>query len=235
MSPKIIDNSVDYSVPLAPPLPLILRPPLRKKKSFSRVSDWLFPNTETDKENTSPSGGAISPFAVHRRHMSIDSVTNAPRALTDKEGYYQTLPPSALFSGPRRRSFDSASELSQRLSGGSIYSTDEEQTAYGTGTVATSTQAWSPGSTPPEEVRRQAESWKKNEVGLSFAMSVADRVGGMTTTAASHASNETDKGSPVMDEEEEDRRVQMQIRRVPVRIRHQSLQAPRPTSVGVAF
>lgn len=238
-SPKIIDNSIDYSVPLAPPLPLILRPPLRKKKSFSRVSDWLFPNSETDKENTSPSGGAISPFAVHRRHMSIDSVTNAPRALTDKEGYYQTLPPSALFSGPRRsRSFDSASELSQRLSGGSIYSTDEEQTAYGTGTVATSTQAWSPGSTPPEEVRRQAESWKKNEVGLSFAMSVADRVGGTTmttTTAAASNASETDRGSPVMDEEEEDRRVQMQIRRVPVRIRHQSLQAPRPTSVGVAF
>ncbi|KAJ4385507.1 hypothetical protein N0V93_009935 [Gnomoniopsis smithogilvyi] len=222
-SPKIIDNSIDVSVPLAPPLPLILRPPLRKKKSFSRVSDWLFP-AESDKENTSPA--AISPFAVHKRHMSIDSVTNAPRALTDKEGYYQTLPPSALFSGPRR-SLDSTSDLSRRLSG-SIYSTDEEQTAYGTGTVATSTQ-WSPGSTPPEEVRRQAESWKKNEFGLSFAMSVADRV----KTFGSQASETERNSSEVVGEE--GGRSQMQLRRVPVQIQQKSLQAPRPTSVGVAF
>lgn len=234
-SPKIIDNSVDVSVPLAPPLPLILRPPLRKKKSFSRVSDWLFPADMEQQQHQNPAttspGGAISPFAVHRRHLSMDSITNAPRALTDKEGFYQTLPPSALFSGPRH-SFDSTSDLSRPLSG-SIYSTDEEQTAYGTNTVATSTQ-WSPGSTPPEEVRRQADSWKRrNEAGLGLAMAVTERVG---TLGGSHAS-ETERGSSeVRRGEDGDDEVRAPVRRVPVHVRPATvLQAPRPTSVGVAF
>ncbi len=54
--------------PLAPPLPLVLRPPLRKKKSFSRVSDWLFP-------------------AEHERNASLGSVTNLPRPVADGEGF----------------------------------------------------------------------------------------------------------------------------------------------------
>lgn len=235
-SPKILDNSIDVSVPLAPPLPLILRPPLRKKKSFSRVSDWLFP-ADSDQDHhttTTPSSGGGAPFfaVAHRRHLSIDSVTNAPRALTPKEGYYQTLPPSALFSGPRRRSFDSASELSRPLSG-SVYSTDdEEQTAYGgTNTVATSTQ-WSPGSTPPEEVRRQAESWRQNEAGLSFAMSVADRVGALGVGAGSHISGSERAGSP--EGLNADDEVRVQRRRGP-KAGLAPLQGPRPTSVGVAF
>lgn len=61
--------------PLAPPLPLVLRPPLRKKKSFSgrRVSRWLFP---AGGEGEGVVGG---------------SVTNAPRPVRGGEGFYQSV------------------------------------------------------------------------------------------------------------------------------------------------
>ncbi|KAH7327915.1 hypothetical protein B0I35DRAFT_3876 [Stachybotrys elegans] len=59
--------------PLPPPLPLVLRPPLRKKKSFSRVSNWL-------------TGGE------HSRDMSLDSVTNLPRPVRNGDGFYQCVP-----------------------------------------------------------------------------------------------------------------------------------------------
>lgn len=145
-SPQIIDNSVDIGVPLAPPLPLILRPPLRKKKSFSRVSSWLFPAGEEDRERV--------PCPQHRREVSLDSVTNAPRALTDRDGFYQTLPPSAVFSG-RRSSFGSMSDIT-RSQTHSVYSTDEDPfVGPGTGTA---TSNWSPGSTPPENARRKDSS-----------------------------------------------------------------------------
>lgn len=232
-SPRIMDNSIDVSVPLAPPLPLILRPPLRKKKSFSRVSDWLFP-ADMDKNTTnhppttgggSCGGGGsgtarLASFAAHKRGLSIDSVTNAPRALTDRDGFYQTLPPSALFSGPRR-SLDSSSPVSRPASTTSVYSTDEEQTGYGPGTVATSSQ-WSPGSTPPEEVRLQADSWRKTAAGLQ-AFAGPERV----ATFGSRASEHDRKSAQVQKE--------VPIRRVPLYVRQASLATPRPTSVGVAF
>jgi hypothetical protein len=66
------------SVPLPPPLPLVLQsphPPLRKKKSFSRVSNWLFPSTSAD----------------HTRDISLDSVTNTPKPVTSREGFYQCV------------------------------------------------------------------------------------------------------------------------------------------------
>ena len=59
---------------LAPPLPLVLRPPLRKKKSFSRVSNWLF-----------------LAGAEHQRDISLDSVTNLPRPVGEGDGFYQTF------------------------------------------------------------------------------------------------------------------------------------------------
>jgi len=77
--------------PLAPPLPLVLRPPLRKKKSFSRVSSWLFLGDSSKDSN------------YQRRDMSVSSVTNAPRPIRGNEGFYQ---PAAL---TRRDSFDSDS------------------------------------------------------------------------------------------------------------------------------
>ncbi|KAI0404420.1 hypothetical protein F4802DRAFT_227484 [Xylaria palmicola] len=74
-----------------PPLPLRLRPPLRKKKSFSRVSSWLF-----------PAG------AEHRREISLDSITNAPKPVTGGQGFYQVARPESN----RRTSFDTESTVS---------------------------------------------------------------------------------------------------------------------------
>ena len=68
-----------------PPLPLVLRPPLRKKKSFSRVSTWLCPNGQ------------------HNRDLSLDSITNLPRPVKGTEGFYQCVAPGEA----GRRSFES--------------------------------------------------------------------------------------------------------------------------------
>lgn len=109
-------------MPLAPPLPLVLRPPLRKKKSFSRVSSWLFPGN-----------------AEHNRDLSLDSVTNLPRPVKGREGFYQCITPSGD-GAPERRSFDTDITVT-------TWRTEDEQTAP--------TTTWSPGSTPvtkPEQV-----------------------------------------------------------------------------------
>lgn len=74
-------NGRPVDVPLAPPLPLVLRPPLRKKKSFSRVSNWLFPGDSGHK----------NAGHQHKRGLSFDSVTNLPRPVTDKDGFYQCV------------------------------------------------------------------------------------------------------------------------------------------------
>ncbi|KAI5917085.1 hypothetical protein F4810DRAFT_83498 [Camillea tinctor] len=83
-----------------PPLPLRLRPPLRKKKSFSHVSAWLFPSEEH-----------------HRRDISLDSLTNAPRPVTGAEGFYQVADPDQS----QRCSFDSETTVSD-------WSNEEEET-----------------------------------------------------------------------------------------------------------
>jgi len=66
-----------HDLPPPPPLPLVLtspHPPLRKKKSFSRVSNWLFPSN-----------------GEHSRNISLDSVTNSPKPVTSREGFYQCV------------------------------------------------------------------------------------------------------------------------------------------------
>ncbi|GJC96867.1 hypothetical protein ColKHC_05693 [Colletotrichum higginsianum] len=100
--------------PPPPPLPLVLRPPLRKKKSFSRVSSWLFPS------------GAAGQH--HQRSISHDSVTNFPRPVKGREGFYQCVQAPQ----DRRTSFDSVSTVS------TWESEDGGQTVPTT---------WSPGST----------------------------------------------------------------------------------------
>lgn len=78
--------------PLQPPLPLVLRPPLRKKKSFSRVSTWLFP-------------------AGEQVPVDFTSITNRPRPVRGDEGFYQcVVSPSS--SSPRRDSASSQSASS---------------------------------------------------------------------------------------------------------------------------
>ncbi|OIW31694.1 hypothetical protein CONLIGDRAFT_235910 [Coniochaeta ligniaria NRRL 30616] len=86
-SPRLDRDDLDR--PLAPPLPLVLRPPLRKKKSFSRVSNWLFPGAE------------------HQRDMSLDSITNLPRPVNESDGFYQTVAPAG-----GRNSLDTATTAS---------------------------------------------------------------------------------------------------------------------------
>ncbi|KAI5466589.1 hypothetical protein BGZ63DRAFT_398241 [Mariannaea sp. PMI_226] len=97
--------------PMQPPLPLILRPPLRKKKSFSRVSSWLFPGAENDRD------------------FGFDSVTNLPRPVTGKDGFYQCV--SLGETNGRRPSTDTAGTVS-------TWESDDDRTFPST---------WSPGST----------------------------------------------------------------------------------------
>jgi len=120
-SPRINGRRVD--VPLAPPLPLVLRPPLRKKKSFSRVSNWLFPGEEVQ----------------HQRDISLGSITNAPKPVTGKEGFYQCAAPPAAED---RKSFDTISTMS-------TWTTEEDPTVPTT---------WSPGSSPVAKQDTSASS-----------------------------------------------------------------------------
>ncbi|KAL3607200.1 hypothetical protein FPOAC2_02175 [Fusarium poae] len=103
-------------LPPPPPLPLVLRPPLRKKKSFSRVSTWLFPGSQ------------------HSRNMSFDSVTNAPRPIKGNQGFYQV---SLGGTSLRRRSTDSADTVS-------TWESDEENRTVPTTCSVGSTAAVSP-------------------------------------------------------------------------------------------
>ncbi|KAI1377771.1 hypothetical protein F4677DRAFT_459052 [Hypoxylon crocopeplum] len=91
-------RKVEGRVP-PPPLPLRLRPPLRKKKSFSRVSTWLFPGGE------------------HKQDINLDSLTNVPKPVTGTDGFYQIADATA----DRRCSFDT-------LSTSSDWTVEEEQT-----------------------------------------------------------------------------------------------------------
>jgi hypothetical protein len=67
---------------------------LRKKKSFSRVSNWLFPSS--------------NPSSEHARNMSLDSITNSPKPVTSREGFYQCID----LQPPARTSIDTASTVS---------------------------------------------------------------------------------------------------------------------------
>lgn len=91
----------DRSPPPPPPLPLIFhpttpRPPLRKKKSFSLVSKWLFPGPDP---STMPDS------------FSSESITNTPAPVAARAGFYQCVD---VGQQPRRASssFDSLSDVS---------------------------------------------------------------------------------------------------------------------------
>lgn len=80
-----------------PPLPLHLRPPLRKKKSFSQVSSWLgFPESMRD---------------IHHGHTaSLDSITNQPRPLRTGHGFYEVAAPAGRSSFESDTASDWSSE-----------------------------------------------------------------------------------------------------------------------------
>ncbi|KAI0171847.1 hypothetical protein GGR52DRAFT_444211 [Hypoxylon sp. FL1284] len=89
-----------------PPLPLRLRPPLRKKKSFSRVSSWLFLGEEQKGHSRQRSS-----------YASFNSITNKPMPLKDADGFYQI----AESVSKERDSFDT-------LPSSSDWTVEEEQT-----------------------------------------------------------------------------------------------------------
>jgi len=119
-----------------PPLPLVLqstRPPLRKKKSFSRVSSWLFPGE-------------------HARNISLDSVTNTPKPVTSREGFYQCID-----ANPRRPSVSTVSTLE---------STIDEPTA---------TTTWTANSSPNGEPQ-------KDDIELTRIATFGDKEEGIIVT-----------------------------------------------------
>ncbi|KAI8629509.1 hypothetical protein F5Y19DRAFT_475494 [Xylariaceae sp. FL1651] len=126
-----------------PPLPLRLRPPLRKKKSFSRVSTWLF-----------PAGGE------HKRDISLDSLTNAPKPVTDAEGFYQVAP---LEPG-RRPSSDSESTVSD-------WTIEEEQTlptSLSPSSTTTPRAMAGPPMVPQFGLREPIHFQQRKSVGVAF-------------------------------------------------------------------
>ncbi|GAB1316672.1 hypothetical protein MFIFM68171_06882 [Madurella fahalii] len=98
------DEQDDLDRPLAPPLPLILRPPLRKKKSFSRVSSWLF-NPDDQQQNPHGHGhneestdSSPTYFTANGTVVSrTATATTNPRPLKESDGFYQCVaPPEGL-------------------------------------------------------------------------------------------------------------------------------------------
>ena len=140
-----------------PPLPLRLRPPLRKKKSFSRVSTWLF----------IPGGGVGEHQHQHQhqqrqkhgRDISLDSVTNLPMPVTGADGFYEVAPAPRPAGRPSRPdSFDSVSSVSDW----SAADAEEAQTlptSWSQSSYETSTKAFA--SAPPTQTtfdeRRQRD------------------------------------------------------------------------------
>lgn len=120
-SKSFVEAASSFSVappPPPPPLPLVLpRPPLRKKKSFSRVSNWLFPSTD------------------HSRNISLDSITNHPKPVTSRDGFYQCidLQPTA----PASSALSTSSLSSGRSDSGDLR-----------------TETWTPDSSPTKAPRR---------------------------------------------------------------------------------
>ncbi|KAL2176851.1 uncharacterized protein P884DRAFT_278099 [Thermothelomyces heterothallicus CBS 202.75] len=118
--------------PLAPPLPLVLRPPLRKKKSFSRVSNWLF-NPDA----------AASPAVAAAGHA-----TTSPRPVKESDGFYQCVAPP---EGLPRTSMDTSSSVYTWETGGNSDG-DSNGDGGGAKTLPTATTAttWSPDQTPKQ-------------------------------------------------------------------------------------
>ena len=117
--------------PLAPPLPLVLRPPLRKKKSFSRVSSWL--------STSSPHTPAFT---------TTTTTTNSPRPIKESDGFYQCLAPP---EGLPRTSMETSSSVYTWETG--QHDDEDDDDDEETKTVPTTAAAWSPEQTPKQQSR----------------------------------------------------------------------------------
>ncbi|GAW12301.1 hypothetical protein ANO14919_016650 [Xylariales sp. No.14919] len=128
-----------------PPLPLRLRPPLRKKKSFSRasrVSSWLFP--------AGPE---------HKKEISLDSLTNVPKPVSGGQGFYQV----ARLGPNHRSSFDSESTVSDW--------TVEEQTiptSLSPSSVTTPRTMAGPSMGLPFGLQEPIQFRQRKSVGVAF-------------------------------------------------------------------
>ncbi|KAK6088700.1 hypothetical protein SCUP234_00580 [Seiridium cupressi] len=124
-----------------PPLPLRLRPPLRKKKSFSHVSNWLgFPGD-----------------VQHTRNLSLDSVTNKPLPIPKDGGFYEVAAPA------RKSSFGSDDTVSDWTSSDAEI---EEQTAPTSWSPSSS--ATIRAVDPPRAVVLGQAPWRESVVGVAF-------------------------------------------------------------------
>ncbi|KAJ4400896.1 hypothetical protein N0V85_005644 [Neurospora sp. IMI 360204] len=170
---RIITSEFDR--PLAPPLPLVLRPPLRKKKSFSRVSNWLFPGGGCSTVSDHSSSSSTDTYHSHSKRqdsISKDSITNVPRPIKENEGYYQCFSPSqgnqyqqAQQQQDNKHNNNNHSDTASTSSLSSWRSEEEE--------VPTTT--WSLGSSPvrqtPGQTPKQTPVLSADEA--SFAVSAA--------------------------------------------------------------
>ncbi|KAK1778554.1 hypothetical protein QBC45DRAFT_159522 [Copromyces sp. CBS 386.78] len=152
----------EFERPLAPPLPLVLRPPLRKKKSFSRVSNWLFPGIGSGSDSNSSPTDTYHSHSYSKRHehsISKDSITNAPRPIKENEGYYQCFSPSQgnqyqqsqqqgakMDNNNNNNHSDSASSTSSLSS----WRSEEEEVPTTTWSLGSSPVRQSPGQTPKQ-------------------------------------------------------------------------------------
>ncbi|KAK8080021.1 hypothetical protein PG997_007839 [Apiospora hydei] len=74
---------------LRPPLPLQYRPPLRKKKSFSRVADWLGRQERRSRAGSEPITN--SPLPVQPNHGYYNVVQRTPRNEMSRGSSYATF------------------------------------------------------------------------------------------------------------------------------------------------
>ncbi|EAQ87262.1 hypothetical protein CHGG_03881 [Chaetomium globosum CBS 148.51] len=135
--------------PLAPPLPLVLRPPLRKKKSFSRVSHWLFNPDESDEipqsaDTTTPT---TMTFGTTTATTAPTTTTTSPRPIKESDGFYQCVAPP---EGLPRTSMETSSSVYTWETGGDDDEGDESASDGGAKTLPTTTAAWSPDQTPKQ-------------------------------------------------------------------------------------
>lgn len=145
--------------PLAPPLPLVLRPPLRKKKSFSRVSHWLFNPDEQDEiplsaDGTTPTtmtfgtGTTGTTTATTAPSPPTTTITTSPRPIKESDGFYQCVaPPEGL---PRTSMETSSSVYTWETGGDDDDEGDESASDGGAKTLPTTAAAWSPDQTPKQ-------------------------------------------------------------------------------------
>lgn len=195
-------NDDAFDRPLAPPLPLVLRPPLRKKKSFSRVSNWLFPAGSSPNLTTNGNNNSDDPFQQRRREISRDSVTNQPRPIKESDGFYQCIaPPNATMSMTNTEHLYDGSGFGfispvmgtntvSSVSSSTWETDDDEEDDDERRTVPTTT-CQSPGSSPVVQntpkhtptIQRTATFGGKSAAGTSTISTVTSRTTTTTTTA----------------------------------------------------